>query len=100
MSTHIETIKEGFPYPIIPKHVGLPTYDVITAIHMKLKTNASSVASTLGGGTHGLLGITVSADTYLTITGQQFQMPTNQGALPNIPANQTGPRISKIVRAT
>lgn len=98
MSAQIETIKESFPYPVIPKHVGLPTYDVIAAIHMKLKANAASISSTLGGGNHGLLGITVSRTTYLNITGHQFQAPTNPGALPTIPASQTGPQISEIVR--
>ena len=98
MSTNIETIKEGFPHSIIPKHIGLPTHDIIAAVHTKLKANAASVASTLGGGTHGLLGLTVSPDTYLTITGSAFQPPTNPGALPTIPPNQTESQISEIVR--
>jgi len=98
MSTNIETVKEGFPHPVIPKHMGIPTYNVIAAVLMKMKANAASVTSTLGGGSHGLLGLIVSPNTYQTITGVQFQPPQNPGALPNIPANQTGPRISEIVR--
>jgi len=97
-STKIETIKEGFPHPVIPKHLGTPTYDVIAAVHMKMKANAASVVSALGGGSHGLLGLTVSPNTYQTITGAQFQRPQNPGALPTIPAGSTGPQISEIVR--
>ena len=98
MSTNIETVKEGFPHPIIPKHIGMPTYDVIAAVHTKLKANAASVESTLGEGTHGLLGLTVYPATYRTITGNAFQPPPNPGALPTIPANQTSSQINEIVR--
>ena len=65
---------------------------------MKLKANAASVESTLGGGSHGLLGLTVSTNTYNTITGQQFAAPQNPGALPVIPDGATSAQINELVR--
>ena len=49
--TDSETIKANFPFPIIPREPGLPDFQKINEIHGKGKTNASSVSSTLGGGT-------------------------------------------------
>jgi len=83
MSTNIKAIKEGFPrHPVIPKHMGLPTDDVIAAVHMKMIANIALVASILGGGVHGLLGITVSTNTYYNITGEQFKLLITQAHYP------------------
>ena len=64
---------------------------------MKMKANAAPVTSTLGSGGHGLLVLTVSANTYRTIAGKRFQHLVYPSALPAIHPNQTGPQISKIV---
>ena len=46
--TGIESIKDGFAYPIINKFPGRPNYDTIAEVHTKLKANAASVHSNLG----------------------------------------------------
>ena len=68
----IEGIIEGFPHPIIPKHTGYPTYESIADTHLKLNANAASVYSELGGGQHGLLYLTLSNETYHTLTKHNF----------------------------
>ena len=80
--TDSETVKLNFPFPIIPKNPGLPTYKVISEVHSKGKANAASIASELGGGSHGLLGLTLSTATYLQLTGNAFVRPINPGTIP------------------
>ena len=96
--TTIEAVKENFPHPHIPAQPGMPTYEVISAVHRKLKANAASVSSTLGGGIHGLLGLTILPATYQTITGHAFVAPFNPGALPNIAPEATQAQIGEAVR--
>jgi len=96
--TTIEAVKENFPHPHIPAQSGMPTYEAIAAMHRKLKANAASVNSTLGGGTHGLLGLTILPATYQTITGHAFVAPVNPGALPTIAATATQAQIGEAVR--
>lgn len=99
MPTTVETIREGFPYPSIDQQPGCPTYAIISEVHKKLKTNSASVHSNLGGGQHGLLGLTLQDRTYTTLTGVPFILPTNPGTVPNIPAGSSGPQISQFESA-
>ena len=80
--TDSETIKANFPFPIIPREPGLPTFQIVNDVHNKSKANAVSISSSLGGGAHGLLGLGLSPATYHQITGSHFIRPTNPGALP------------------
>ena len=77
-----ETIKANFPFPIIPREPGLPTFQIVNDVHNKSKANAASISSSLGGGAHGLLGLGLYPATYHQITGYHFIRPTNPGALP------------------
>ena len=95
----LESIKELFPHPVISRQIGAPTYETINDVHTKLKANASSVPTTLGGGAHGLLGLMLGPATYLAITGHNFATPPNPGAQPVIAPGTTRPRIEGIVRA-
>ena len=96
--TGIESIKDGFPYPVIYKFPGRPTYDSIAAVHTKLKANAASVHSNLGGGAHGFLGLALQPGTYTVLTGRVFVPPSNPGPTANLPGGLTGPQISERVR--
>lgn len=96
--TTMETVKENFPHPHIPAQPGMPTYDIIASVHRKLKANAASVASTLGGGTHGLLGLTILPATYQTVTGYPFIPPINPGNLPTIAPTASQAHIGEAVR--
>ena len=94
----VETIKAGFTYPTIESQPGLPFYQTILATHKKLKENAASVQSNLGGGRHGLLGLALKNTLYTTVAVEPFTKPTSPGISPTIPTGATGPQISEIVR--
>ena len=96
--TGIESIKDGFPYPVINKFPGRPTYDSIAAVHTKLKANAASVHSNLGGGAHGFLGLALQPGTYTVLTGRVFVPPSNPGPTANLPGGLTGPQINEHIR--
>ena len=94
----VETIRDGFPFPTIPKQPGLPTYETIKAVHMKLKANAASVPSALGGGNHGLLGLIISDAVYHTFTGNHFVLPNQPPPLPIVPAGTSAVNTGVLVR--
>ena len=94
MPTTVEKIREIYPYPLIDKQPGLPTYPIISEVHKKLKTNSASVHSNLGVGQHCLLGLTLQHRTYTTLTGIPFILPINPGTVPTIPAGSSSPQIS------
>ena len=64
----VETNIGSFSHPTMPKQLGEPTRDKISAEHELLSSNASSVESTRGGGQHGLLFISQEPDTYHALT--------------------------------
>ena len=94
----VDAIRDSFPFPTIPSLTGQPTYESIRAFHMKLKSNAASIPSTLGGGNHGLLGLVLAGPTYQLFTGHAFALPINPGAVPVIPAGATAAHTGEIVR--
>lgn len=93
-----ESIKNGFPYPTIARFPGRPDFDAISAVHTKLKANAASVHSNLGGGTHGLLGLALKPGNYTVLTGHVFEVPINPGPTANLQPGLTGSQISEQVR--
>jgi hypothetical protein len=98
MMTSVESIREGFTFITIAKQPGLPTYEAIVEVHLKLKANAASVVSELGGGAHGLLGLVLPPATYVTLTNVVFNTLVNPGTTPNIEARGTAVQIHEIVR--
>jgi hypothetical protein len=95
----VDAIRDSFPHPNIPRHTGTPTYAAINIIHKKLKANASSIPSELGGGTHGLLGLVLSAPAYINVTGHVFVPPVNPGPTAVIPRNlRLSAQINELVR--
>ena len=75
-----EAMMESFPNRHIPKIVGIPTYESISAVKTALAQNAVSIPTTRGGGNHGYLGMVISAPVYHTVTGGQvFNLPNNPG---------------------
>lgn len=94
----VETIKEGFPHLLIPRHAGAPSFESIQATHRLLKANAASVPSDLGGGTHGLLGLMLDDAVYNNVTGENFVRPANPGNTAIIPAGATSAQTHALVR--
>lgn len=94
MPSTIESLVDGFPYPIVTPIVGEPNYESIAALHLQLNANAASIQSHLGNGQLGLLSLTVSPAVYATLSAVPFVPPANPGASPDIPDGSTGPQIA------
>jgi hypothetical protein len=70
MSTSVPTVDsilESFPTNPLTKIHGRPTYDSLNELRNELKSNASSIPTSRGGGGHGYLGLILSADDYNTL---------------------------------
>ena len=59
MTTKIQDIVEGFTFLYIQYTVVLLTYEIISYVHKNLNANESSVQSSIGGGAHKYLNITI-----------------------------------------
>jgi hypothetical protein len=88
----------SFPNPTLPPIVGLPTYTTIAEMHLLLNQNAASVDSNLGGGQHGLLGLTVSPAIYATVSPVLFVLPAHPGQHPVHLPGATAAQISEANR--
>ena len=96
MTESVDSVIEGFPYSTIEKVQGAPTCQSIKNIEKQLVKNASSYPTELGGGNHGHLGLVLSPEKHLLVTGHDFHPHTNPGSLPTFPANPTQPQIAQI----
>jgi hypothetical protein len=101
--TSSASITSSFPVPeLTPLATGTtnePTYQSIHVACTQLNSNATSIFSTIGGGLHGHLALTMTAAEYLTLAGatNAFVIPHNPGTLTHV-AGATGPQISEAVR--
>ena len=96
MTTAIDKIVDGFPFPMIPPIFWTPTYNTIAKVNLKLNSNVASVQSNLYCGTLGLLQLTVSPAVYNTLSSTAFIVNVNPGSEPIIPDNSTGAQITKL----
>ena len=74
------SVEGGLAYflmPILPNIDGEPTRERLIDLHLLISGNAVSVASNLGGGQHGHLGLTMIAQAYTEHTGYKFVPPHN-----------------------
>jgi hypothetical protein len=78
--------------------IGIPTYESIAEINLKLNANAASVHFNLGDGAHGLLALTIDPAVYNTISPDPFVPPANPGANPVLPDNSTVAFIAELNR--
>ena len=88
---YIDKIVEGFPHPTINPIIGIPNYESISEIHIKLNSNTASVHSELGNGALGLLALTVTPAIHDTLAGVPFVAPTNPGQVFVMLPGSTGP---------
>lgn len=75
----VDQITNAFPTPILPKIGGEPTREPILNIHRLLCQNASAIPTSLGGGNHGHLALTLNNAEYQFRTGNAFVAPVNPG---------------------
>ena len=64
----VEGILADLPTPILPKIVGEPTREGMINIYRLISGNAASVALNLGGGGHGHIALTMTAEEYMEYT--------------------------------
>jgi hypothetical protein len=84
----------GFPHSSLPKVTGEPTFEDLKLIRRLLNTNAMSVSSYVGGGSHGHLGIIMTNEEYFSIAANVFPIPDNPGALPEVVVGMTAAVIA------
>ena len=80
-STSIDYAGTYFQYPTLTTIQGEPTFESLRTLHNEIKSNALSVASTLGGGIHGHLGLVLSNAEYDRITNVPYVRPPHPGPL-------------------
>jgi hypothetical protein len=82
-----ESIAVRFPVqtlPLVADHSNQPTYASILAARIALNSNATTIASSAGGGLHGHLALVMTAVEYLALTGVAFVAPVAPPALDHI----------------
>lgn len=88
MTSNVDYRSNYFEHPTLTKIHGEPTYDTLQRLHNELKSNASSVPLTLGGGLHGHLGLVLSPARYAIVSNIPYVRPPPPGML-IIPPNAT-----------
>ena len=78
--------------------VGKPDYISLQRLKKQIKANVQAVPSTLGGGTHGMLGLVISDVEYATVSAVPFVREPYPGALA-FPTNTTNLQ-SKVIEDT
>ena len=97
MSSSIETIVDGFPFPTINPIIRKPNYESIADIHLKLNTNSASVHSSLGCGTLSLLFFTVLRTVYATLSTISIVLPVSPRPKPRIPTGASSAIIADLL---
>ena len=93
MNNRVPHVKDVyFQHKVLTRIFGQPTYELLKTLMDKLKANASSVPTTLGGGAFGHLGLLLSPARYATILATPYAHPGNPGVF-NPPPQGTGPQI-------
>ena len=67
MSNNTDYKNTYFQHPSLTSFHGEPTYDSLSTIYKEIKANTNSVATTLGGRSHGHLGLVISPTAYARI---------------------------------
>ena len=93
MNSRIPNVKYVyFQHKVLTRVHGKPHLDSLKILFDKIKANASSVKSTLGGGMYGHLGLLISDTRYATLLATASVNPVNSGPF-NPPAQGTGAQI-------
>jgi hypothetical protein len=95
MTSKIPSVKDTyFQHKVVTKMHGKPTYESLQTAFTKLKANASSVPSTLGGGQHGHLGLLLSNARYTALPNSlPWATPGNPGPFAPPAIGTAGPQI-------
>ena len=81
-ATNINYVETYFQIKDLQKIHGEPNFETLKILRNQIKANAGSVATQLGGGTLGYLGLLLSNAEYARAApGTPFVCPTNPGVL-------------------
>ena len=83
MMTNVNYVTLYFKYPVPTPIIGEPTQNTLKQLKHKLRANASSVETNLGGGDHGYLGLCLSDVEYarINLNPTPFVSPACPGPL-------------------
>jgi hypothetical protein len=98
MSTTDSHIDKRFPKPVLTVIKHAPTHESLATLEKEINSNAMSIPSARGSGSHGHLALTITPAKYLALTGVAFEAPTNPGAAANHPAAATTAQITEANR--
>ena len=80
--TNINYVDNYFQIKTLTKIHGEPSFETLRILRDQIKANSGSVATHLGGGQHGYLGLLLSAVLYNQVApGTPFLCPVNPGPL-------------------
>ena len=77
MTSTIDKILEGFPFPTITLIIRPHNFETISELHMNLNSKKASFQSNLGEGALGLLYLTISPTVYINLSTTSFVVPVN-----------------------
>lgn len=91
MSKSVDDIIAKFPNKTLPSNDGEPDYAFINSMMQTLYGNAATLATPLGGGHHGHVGLIMKDALYATLSPTQYIAPDDPGPVPLIAQNATAP---------
>ena len=93
-----DDVLEKFPYKILTKIEGEPTYRGFFRLREELTQNTLVVPSPFGGGGHGHWGIIANTATYLVKAGVAWTVPASQGVYLTFPGESSDDDKRRIVK--
>ena len=93
-----EDILAKFPYPILTKIEGEPTYAAFFRMREEITQNTLVISSPFGGGQHGHWGSIADAAAFQTAAGVAWNVPASVGVYPVFPDGSTGDDKRRITK--
>ena len=89
-SQSVDDIVSKFPIKTLPRIDGEPTYENINEMMQILYANAATLQSTMGGGTHGHIGLIMKPELYRTLSNIPYTIPVDPGPIPSYTPGSSG----------
>ena len=87
--TSIDDIVAKFPTKILPPIPGEPDYDCISQLNQLMYGNTATLPTTLGGGAHGHVGLTMKANLYVKLAATVYVTPNEPPLTPDVLSTAT-----------
>jgi hypothetical protein len=96
MAATVKLMVESFAMPLVPPIIGTPNYESLSAVFRILNANATSVSCPLGNGQLRWLRITIPEALFNSLSNTLFDLPTNPGYAPILPAFPTANQLAHL----